>query len=304
MANNTREPTTITRGAVTAAAAAFIVALGRAAPPPVAARPSSAVVDVAVSVAVSAARARVAARPFEATKKFDGSIEGMVYRTGTDGMGYYPDVPAITPALLHQELFPLAGIAPVQLCLQTLLSTTAADDNRQPQPQTTTTANTTKAPRKLAVGPNDGWTQSRGLRRSCIEWGCDMEEEPHDTEWPQHDVVAVWSQQHRTDGNWAIDTVNPDGWSNILDFLKTTSADFVIGQGAKRAYRPDCDTAESAARTAGWKASLTQCLHSASPPMPRASLPGWSSPLGLGLACRMLTRSPSPSTSAPPDASA
>ena len=36
----------------------------------------------------------------------------MVYRTGTDGMGYYPDVAAITPALLHQELFPLAGIAP------------------------------------------------------------------------------------------------------------------------------------------------------------------------------------------------
>ena len=58
----------------------------------------------------------------------------------------------------------------------------------------------------------------------------------------------------------AIDTANPDGWGNILEYLKLTSADFVVGQESKRATRAECDTAESVARTADWKASLTHCL--------------------------------------------
>ena len=87
-----------------------------------------------------------------------------------------------------------------------------------------------------------------------------MDEDAQDVEWPHTDAVAVRSQQHRTDGNWAIDTANPDGWGNILEYLKLSSADFVVGQESKRATKADCELAESAAKTAGWKASLTQCL--------------------------------------------
>ena len=88
-----------------------------------------------------------------------------------------------------------------------------------------------------------------------------MNEDAHDEEWPHTDEVAVRSQQHRTDGNWAIDTANPDGWGNILEYLKLSSADFVVGQESKRATKADCELAESAAKTAGWKASLTMPHH-------------------------------------------
>ena len=73
-----------------------------------------------------------------------------------------------------------------------------------------------------------------------------MHEDPHDEEWPHTDAVAVRSQQHRTDGNWAIGTANPDGWGNILEYLKLSSADFVVGQESKRATKADCELAESA----------------------------------------------------------
>ena len=63
----------------------------------------------------------------------------MVYRTGTDGLGYYPDVASITPVWLQRELFPLDDVVPIRLCLHPLLPTTATDDNRQPQLQATTT---------------------------------------------------------------------------------------------------------------------------------------------------------------------
>ena len=86
-----------------------------------------------------------------------------------------------------------------------------------------------------------------------------MHEDAHDEEWPHTDAVAVRSQQHRTDGNWAIDTVNRDGWGNTLEYLKLSSADFVVGQESKRSTKADCELGESAARPAGWKASLTQC---------------------------------------------
>jgi hypothetical protein len=87
-----------------------------------------------------------------------------------------------------------------------------------------------------------------------------MNEDARDVEWPQQDAVPVRSQRHRTNGDWAIDTGNPDGWGNTLEYLKTTSADLFVGQECKRATKPDCNSSEAAARTAGWNASLTQCL--------------------------------------------
>ena len=82
--------------------------------------------EAAVAVAVTAARARVADQPFKASKKFDGSIEGMVYRTGTDGLGYYPDVEAVNLVSLHLDLFPLDSVVPIQLPLLPLLAATLA----------------------------------------------------------------------------------------------------------------------------------------------------------------------------------
>ena len=54
-----------------------------------------------------------------------------------------------------------------------------------------------------------------------------MGDDAQDSEWPQSDAVAASSRQHHSSGDWAIDTINPDGWNNTLDYLKVTSADFV-----------------------------------------------------------------------------
>jgi hypothetical protein len=148
------------------------------------------------------------------------------------------------------------------------------------------------------VGPSIRRTQARGSRRTSIEIDCDMEEDRNHADWPQHDAVSVKSQHHHADGHWAIDTVNPDGWTNILDYLKTTTADFVVGQEAKRAGKDDCQNAESAARTAGWKTSVTPCLTTKA--MGKSAVV-WSLPVPVS-ACRMLTRSRSPNICTTPAA--
>jgi len=211
-------------------------------------------VAAAVSAAVAASRDRVAAQPFKASLKYNGSVDGMVYRTGTEGLGYYPDVEGITVVSLQPELFPLDDVTPLQLSLLPFLPMTT----QQPEQTAGPTPSDGRTP--PTVGPDVRRTQSRGARRTMIERDCDMEEDRNHADWPQHDAVSVKSNQHRTDGNWAIDTVNPDGWGNILEYLKATTADFVVGQEAKRAGKNDCSHAESAARTAGWKTSVTPCL--------------------------------------------
>jgi hypothetical protein len=90
-----------------------------------------------------------------------------------------------------------------------------------------------------------------------------MTADSQDIEWPQADGVSVKSMRQRTLGNWTVDTTNPEGWANALEFLKTTSADFVLGQESKRVSKPECDEAEAAARTAGWNASVARGITTA-----------------------------------------
>jgi len=86
-----------------------------------------------------------------------------------------------------------------------------------------------------------------------------MEEDPHDMEWPYHDAVATKSGLHLTQGDWAIDTINPDGWRKFFDYLILTTADFVVGQERKVPTDDECRSLEAAARTAGWH-SITKCV--------------------------------------------
>ena len=132
-ANNPHEPTSSGHiDVAAAAAAAYTAALRRAAPPSAAAQPSAAAVAAAVSAAVAAARDRVAAQPFKASSRFNGSVNGMVYRIGTDGLGYYPDVEAITAVSLQPELFPFDDVTPLRLSLLPFLPATTQ------QPEQTT----------------------------------------------------------------------------------------------------------------------------------------------------------------------
>ena len=85
---------------------------------------------------------------------------------------------------------------------------------------------------RTTVAPDKDRTASRGHRRASHERDEDMTTDPQDVEWPQSDGISVKSMENRTLGNWTIDTTNPDGWTNTLEFLKTTSADFVLGHQA------------------------------------------------------------------------
>ena len=201
-----------------------------------------------VKEAISAANARIATEPFKPAKKYSGSIPGMVFRTGTDGTCYYPDVATIATTRLHESLFPLAGIAPVNLSIQELVPRTAmqqrnwrriqdeiegqmqanmqiaaerehpiqvdAGNDPSPQPLSTDSDDITTAKRQAPeVGPRMHRTESRGMRRTPTERDIEMGEDPRDQEWPQSDAVAVRSRPHHSQGDWAVDTVNPTAGS-------------------------------------------------------------------------------------------
>ena len=154
-----------------AAAAAFSAALERVAnsssssTAPPNSPPSSATVAAAADEAIATAKARIAAKPFRPTCKYDGPADGMVFRTGPDGLGYYPDAAAATRAQLHRELFPMAGITPMTLDLRTLLGyNDHSGQHAEPEPQVDVAENPGRdCP---LVGPNPRRTQSRGKRRS------------------------------------------------------------------------------------------------------------------------------------------
>jgi hypothetical protein len=129
--------------------------------------------------AVTAAKLRAAAMPFRPACKFEASVGGMVSRTGTEGLGYYPDVAAVTTALLHRELYPLAGITPANLRLGELvplpagkseLSNARQRDDREPSLPEDRCPTTLNQPRKAltpaATGPRPCRAKSRGLRRT------------------------------------------------------------------------------------------------------------------------------------------
>ena len=73
---------------------------------------------------MTAAIVRKQADPFKAAAKYDGPRQGSVFRTGDEGTGYYADVAEAGKAQIHEALFPLASIAPVQLSLQELVPLT------------------------------------------------------------------------------------------------------------------------------------------------------------------------------------
>ena len=64
---------------------------------------------------------------------------------------------------------------------------------------------------------------------------------------------------HIRKGLWAIDTVNPNAWSNAQDYLGRTGADIVCVQEARIAGDDTVCTAEQTARGAGWKAAISHC---------------------------------------------
>ena len=69
--------------------------------------------------------------------------------------------------------------------------------------------------------------------------------------------VDASSSLHKDLGLWAVDAVNPNGWSGMLKYLSQSSAEVVLGQESKVCSGDSKVAAERAAATSGWGAVLS-----------------------------------------------
>ena len=51
--------------------------------------------------------------------------------------------------------------------------------------------------------------------------------------WPNDASLSSKDKEHRRDGWWAIDSVNPNAWPAAAEYLDNTTADIALVQDAK-----------------------------------------------------------------------
>jgi endonuclease/exonuclease/phosphatase family metal-dependent hydrolase len=68
----------------------------------------------------------------------------------------------------------------------------------------------------------------------------------------------VASMEHRVRGLWAIDTVNPNAWAGLTEYIGLSSANMVVGQEAKQLDEETME-GEATMRAKGWKAMVEPC---------------------------------------------
>ena len=73
--------------------------------------------------------------------------------------------------------------------------------------------------------------------------------------------VPLGSKTHRQCGLWALDSANANAWSGLLEYLKTTAADMLVGQDAKTWAGDSTLAGESSLRTAKWRGKIGPCAH-------------------------------------------
>ncbi len=223
---------------------------------------------------------RAVAEHFISAAKFNGPVEGFVFKSGVRGLGYYRD--GIAFLELDLQLRNPDKVAPVTLCLVDALGQllepppTAApqvgsggrgaggtgsrrgprrprsgpldcrasggDGGTAREDPTAETNDSGRAPDAQTIKPiSDARTVSGG---SCTG-GHDASEE-----------VRAADRWHATVGLWAVDTVNANAWAKALEYLRTSSADFALVQETRKRSNDDMAAAEAAARNAGWSLAL------------------------------------------------
>ena len=73
--------------------------------------------------------------------------------------------------------------------------------------------------------------------------------------------VLLESDVHRQCGLWALDSANANAWSGLVEYLKTTAADMLVGQEAKTWAGDSTLAGESSLRTAKWRGKIGPCTH-------------------------------------------
>ena len=77
--------------------------------------------------------------------------------------------------------------------------------------------------------------------------------------WDNDSSVPLVCINHRTQGWWAFDSLNPNAWPEGLDYMRRSGADVVLKQETRV---KDClkkDDAEQTARNAKWSTKNLQC---------------------------------------------
>ena len=157
----------------------------------------------------------------------------MVFRNGSQGLGYYKDE-KVSTIELAPEIRPMEKCTPMKLMISELLEATPKEAEED-------APKTTLATVKVRLGRSNPTLD--GLEDlSCADDGS----------------LSLLSKEHRLEGLCAFDTCNSNAWAGARKYLERTQADFVAIQEAKISNDERADT-EQAARNTGWKTAIGAC---------------------------------------------
>ena len=88
-------------------------------------------------------------------------------------------------------------------------------------------------------------------------------------------TVRLSDQSHRDQGLWAFDTVNPNVWPGVAEYLAGTSADGVMMQDTT-VDGASVEEIEATTKRKGWRTALSGCLYGE----------GGGKSAGVAVACR------------------
>ncbi len=192
---------------------------------------------------------------FVAARKFAGARPGMVFKLGSQGIGYYRDDPPILE--LAPLLRPLRDIPPVVLVLDDLLGV---------EPCVHHTANPrAKRRRRARRGARRGLHSCRPTLGAVAVPGQEAAAEAESSEaddtspWHGDGTLSAADARHTAAGLWAVDTVNPNAWPGALEYLGVSGADFVAIQEC-RVRSQHCADKEASARGVKWSVSVEPCI--------------------------------------------
>ena len=77
--------------------------------------------------------------------------------------------------------------------------------------------------------------------------------------WDNDSSVPLGCINHRTQGWWAFDSLNPNAWPAGLDYMRRSGADVVLMQEARVKDGLKKDDAEQTARNAKWSTKILPC---------------------------------------------
>lgn len=189
----------------------------------------------------------------------------MAFKLGDEGLVYYRDGVPVHISV-QREVRPMHGTPPVALAIDELIP--AAPGLLGPGsrlPHTPRAApNRSRKKRKKKANARAGPEALRPTKRVdsgtllCCGGGR-LDLDPQCPTWPDDGSLAAGCEQHRRQGLWAIETLNPDCWPSALEYLKMTTADVALIQECKTVGGSATDEAEAAVRHAKWNVSIQPC---------------------------------------------